>query len=150
MRHRSQHVHKTMCDLVTHTLTQGGWLATPAPYGATPVTVVEVEPQRAGTAIKSNTVAITIDAKTPELGAEMGYSTGEMKTTSWHLFVDVYGESDSICKALCDDIVTGLSDLYVPVADYTSHRGPPTPTTTTRLGAALVGQAGAVQSCRAR
>ena len=123
MRHLTRHAHQTLCATVKTALIATGWIptapVTTAIFGATPVTFMEIDPQTAGLKIALNTVAVTLGPRNATEEAELG----GLVSTSYILFVDVYGEAWSVTAALVDDIIEAIQYLRTPVLDYTSGTG---------------------------
>jgi len=122
MRHRTRHIHKTLCDVVLAGLTKDGWITDPLGlaginYGATAVTFMEIQPEEAGLEIQPNTVAVTLGNQAPMQEAELG---GGLYASEYVFYVDVYGESWSVTASLCDDIRTYVEPLRMQANDYTT------------------------------
>lgn len=116
LRHQTRHVHKTICEHVRTSLDTLGWFDNP-PFGATPVTFMEIQPEENGMAPEPNTVAVTLGDETPIIEAEMGAGLVEQTVD---LFIDVYGEDLSTSVALSSDVRDALTWLETPLLDYTS------------------------------
>ena len=117
LRFPSRHLHKTLCDHVSTQLVALGWVNDPVNFGGDPVIVVEQAPGRAGVPITAPTVGISLGEATPVVEAEMGAG---LVTSTHELFIDVYGPDWSTTTAIIDDVVAMLTDLRMPVTDYTS------------------------------
>lgn len=117
MRHRQRHVHKTILEHLRTALDDGDWLGDQVPYGATPVTLIDYEPQQAGVTPAPNTVAVSIGDQGDDEPEEMG---GGLLSCDYALFVDIYGENEPIGVAIADDIKAALSGQIITLRDYTS------------------------------
>jgi hypothetical protein len=114
MRFVTRHTHQTLVDHVTAALTTDGWVTGTINFGARPVTIQSIAPKLPH-AVSPNTVAISLDHAGPEQEAEVG---GGLRSRSWNLFVDVFGEDWSTTAAIADDVFRALSGLRLPVHDY--------------------------------
>lgn len=130
IRGQERMVYQTTFDLLQAQLTALGWLATDVdtlPFGATTlVTLLETAPDPKLSAIKPNTVAFS-EGKTPDdAEGELGAAYGGLWEATHTFFIDVYGESSGIAKAITSDIravLTGRlpgTNRYVPMNDYSA------------------------------
>jgi hypothetical protein len=101
-RHPSRHVHATAYNLVKTYLTSNGWVNSPVNFNATPVTIIDYQPDERGVQIAPNTVAISMGDVADDVLEELG---GGSYTRSYPIFADIYGELQSISEALGDDIL---------------------------------------------
>lgn len=118
LRFRARHVHKTVADYVEAQLTSLGWVTTPVNFGTTPMTFLEFQPDLAGLTIAPNTVAITLGDEPAADDEELGDG---LRVIRFPVFVDVYGENQSIASSIASDVKRLLEDAYMPVLDFTSQ-----------------------------
>ena len=116
MRHRQRHLHRTIFTTVRDALDDAGWITAPVNFGTTPVTVIDYEPQQIGETPAYNTVAVSIGDQT----ADEEYELGGLMETSYAVFVDIYPTQESIGVAIAEDVKDVLTDLLIPLKDYTS------------------------------
>lgn len=134
LRSQERMVHQSVADLLETQLTLLGWTATDVdtlPFGATvPVTLVDQVPTD-GTAIAPNTVSLTEGAVPDDVEGELGCAAGGLWSASHTFFVDVYGESSGVAKALTSDlraVFTGRlpgTSRTLALTDYS--QSPPAP-----------------------
>lgn len=135
LRFRTRHVHQTVCDYVKAQMVALGWgdtglpLADPinsaVPFGAKPLSYMEVQPDEEGVPITPNLLAITLgDAGEDDL-QQLGGGYYELPMP---VFFDVYGESQGIAQSIASDVKDVVNyQLSIPVVDYTSSQlGAPT------------------------
>ena len=126
IRSQERMVYQTVMDHLQTQLTALGWLGTDPnalPFGATvPLTWLEATPDPKLTAMAPNTVAFSEGDLPDDTEAELGASLGGLWTVNHTFFVDIYGESQGIAKALTADIrgiLNGrLANRYQPMMDY--------------------------------
>lgn len=118
MRHRQRHVHKTILEYLRAQLDDGDWFGDPAPYGATPVTLIDYEPQEAGHTPELNTVAVSMGYQGEDLPEEMG---GGLHRCEYAVFFDVYGESEPIAVSIADDIKQAINGNIISLLNYTTE-----------------------------
>lgn len=124
MRFRPRHVHQTVVEALTVELTARGWVNSPVNFGAVPITIVDYQPIEAGENIAVNTVAISMGDETATDPFELGAGLREV---SWPVFVDVYPTSESLGLSVADDVKSYLTDLQLPLRDFTTNsNGTPT------------------------
>lgn len=128
LRFRTRHVHQTVTDYVKTAMQALGWgdAALPAndplnaaiPFGTTPVTWMDIQPDEEGVPIVPNTVAITLgDAGVDDL-QQLGGGYYELELP---VFFDVYGENQGIAQSIASDVKDVVNyQLSIPVKDYTS------------------------------
>lgn len=135
IRGQERMVTQTARDYLVAQLTILGWFGAVGtlPFGAqTPLTVTEEMPKVDGT-IADNTVAITEGPVNDDQPGELGASGGGLWLTKYTLFVDVFGESLGIARAIASDVravMTGKlagTNRYQLLTDYS--QSPATPTT---------------------
>lgn len=118
LRFRSRHVHHTLALHLEAELTRLGWAGAGAiNFGTVAATFVEIQPDEAGDKILPNTIAITLGDEPAADDEEMGDGS---RVIAYPLFVDVYGENQSIAVSIASDVKHLLEDLYLPVLDYTT------------------------------
>lgn len=117
MRHRQRHLHKTIVEHLRGELTDLGWFD--GLFGAPGITLIDYEPIAAGTTPAVNTVAVSIGDQFEDKADELG---GGVMSCTYVLFVDVYGgpKNESVSVALADDIKDALTDVIVPLLDFTT------------------------------
>lgn len=117
MRHRQRHLHKTVVEHVRAALDDLSWFHNPAPFGTTPVTLMEYEPQQAGETPKHNTVSVSIGDEGEDEVYELG---GGMHSCRYVVFVDVYGTNEPIGVAISGDVKDALTEQVIPLRDFTT------------------------------
>lgn len=117
IRHKQRHIHASLVTFITAGLQADGWLDANAPFGATPVTIVDYQPEERGTAIAPNTVAISMGDQGTDDEWELGGRYGGLLSVEIPLFVDVYGERAAISLAIASDIKDRLRWAVLPVFD---------------------------------
>lgn len=116
MRHRARHLHRTILNYVREELELLSWITEDrAPFGATPVTLIDYEPVEAGKTPAYNTVAVSLGDQTAEEEEELG----GMTSVAWAVFVDIYPDSEPIGIAIAEDIRDCLNNLVIPLLDFT-------------------------------
>ena len=115
MRHLMRHTQQTIADHVVAALVAAGWTGDPAVFGATPVTIREVQ-RDAITDIVPNTVSILLEAEGEHLEQEMG---GILTAVEYELSVDVYGERVAIAQMICSDVKDALRNTVLELMDHT-------------------------------
>jgi hypothetical protein len=117
MRHRQRHLHKTIVEYLRGVLDDDGWITAPVNFSTTPVTLMEYEPQQAGETPPFNAVSVSIGDQGEDTDQELG---GGLTRIEYVLFVDIYGESESIGIAIAEDVKAALTNRLIPLRDYTS------------------------------
>jgi hypothetical protein len=122
MRFRQRHVHATIVKHISKGLGDFGWYGTlipqvPVNFGASPVVIMDYEPQQAGETPAPNTVAISIDHQ----GKNEAFELGGLQECEYTVFIDIYGENESIGISIADDVKDLISDESMPVLDFTSN-----------------------------
>ncbi len=124
LQHSSRHLARTVTEHIRGRLATLGWLAAPAPLGATPFTVEtrrlrESEVQ----AITSNTLGIFFGEESDDEPFELGGGNMRMETT---FYCDIIAEKQGIGLAVASDIkdlltgrVPGLARM-ITLRDYTT------------------------------
>jgi hypothetical protein len=128
LRFRYRHVHQTVCDYLKSQMMLLNWgdaslpSTDPAnanvPFGAAPLTYMEIQPDEEGQPVAVNTVAITLGDGGTDLLDQMG---GGFYDLDIPVYFDVYGENQGITVSIACDIKDIVS--YEPtiwVNDYTS------------------------------
>lgn len=121
MRHRTRHIHKTVVEHVRAVLDTNDWLESPpvnfAGLNTEPVTLIDYEPQYLGETPVYNTVAVSLGDE----GSDDDFQLGDWgKVVRIPLFVDVYPINEPIGIAIADDLKVGLTDLVLPIKDFTT------------------------------
>jgi len=118
LRHKQRLVHKQVVDLLRAGLTEMQWMAEPVIFAATPVTLVDFQPDERGKAIAANTVAVTMGDEMDDAGEELGSGFGGLQSVEIPLFVDIYGEHQSISTALGADVKALLKNITTPLLSW--------------------------------
>lgn len=128
MRHRSRHVLQSVVQHLKTQLTALNWNTTTG-FNEHPVNLVAYMVDEKDTSIPPNTVAVNFGDESDEVGEELGDG---LVSSTWVVFVDVYGENQAVALALADDIkdvfrgrINGLRP-YLQLTDFTAV--PPTVT----------------------
>ena len=103
-RFKLRNAHATIANFVTTELAALGWVTAPINFSATPVTVIDFQPDERGIEILKNTVAVSIGDVDDDTDEELGAATGGLWSLYVPTFVDVYMEKQSLSVAICDDI----------------------------------------------
>lgn len=128
LRGQERIVYRGIVDHVrTGLLASLGWAGTGSPlqrpYGAAyPLTFTELALDPKLTTLDPNTIGFSEGLTPDEVEEELGANWGGLVSTSHTLFVDVYGENQSIAKAITSDIRAILIgrlgfERYLPLLD---------------------------------
>lgn len=117
LRFRTRHVHKTLADYIEAQMSALGWVLPPTNFDTTPMTFIEFQPDEAGKSVKANTVAITLGDEPSAVDEELGDG---LRVIKYPVFVDIYGENQSIAASIASDVKRILEDVYMPVRDFTT------------------------------
>lgn len=118
-----RHVHQTVATFIEEQLDHLGWVNSPVNFGTQGFVFEEIEPEAAGEGdLAYNTVSITLGDTPAEEPEEIGAS---FYSVSIPVFVDVYAVEQSIAVSVCDDVRRVLTDMAIPLFDFTA--APPTP-----------------------
>lgn len=120
IRHKQRHIHGTIVNFVTDCLQRDGWTSDTPPFGATPVTILDYQPEEAGEPIAPNTVAITLGDQGTDDENELGGRYGGLLSVEIPLFIDVYGEKASIALAIASDLKDRIRWANLPLVDQTN------------------------------
>lgn len=116
-RFLSRHVAQTLADHLRARLHALGWVDPPVNFGAAPVRVVDAPP-RSGEPVEPTTVGVALGPRGALADEELGSG---LVSVVWPLALDVYAATESVCVALCDDLVDALDALDALVLrDYTT------------------------------
>jgi len=133
IRNQDRMVSQSVFDYVGAQLNGLGWNSTTPPFGATaPITLLEEQLDPKLAAMAPNTVAFSEGHQPDDTEGELGAAYGGLWTVRHTFFVDIYGESIGVAKALSSDvrgIFTGRlpgASRYLLMKDYSAQ--PPTPT----------------------
>lgn len=118
LRHKQRLVHRQIVNLLRLGLLEFGWVDEPVIFAATPVTLLDSQPDERGEPIAPNTVTVTMGDEQEDLGEELGYAYGGLESTEIPLFVDIYGERQGISIALGADIKLILKNRMLPLLDW--------------------------------
>jgi hypothetical protein len=132
IRSQDRMVYQSVVDLLRLQMTQLGWCSSTPPFGASvPITFLEETPDPKLGAMAPNTVALTEGVQPDDVEGELGASYGGLWVIRHTFFIDVYGESVGVAKALSSDlrgILTGRlpgTSRYLYLTDYSLN--PPSP-----------------------
>jgi hypothetical protein len=130
IRGQERMVYQAVHDYLHAQLDALGWFSATPPFNATsPVTLLEYIPDKTGPA-QPNTVAFTSGVEEDSDG-ELGNAGGGLHLTEYVFFIDIYGESQGVAKALASDVKAILSgrlpgsSRYHQLTDYS--QSPPAP-----------------------
>jgi len=118
IRHKQRLVHKQLVDVLQAGLAEMGWVNEPVLFAATPVTLVDYQPEERGKPIAPNTVAISMGDEQDDAGAELGSAMGGLQSVEIPLFVDIYGEQQAISIALGADVKYLLKNKVMPLLGW--------------------------------
>jgi len=127
LRHRPRHLHATLVDYLRQGLRELDWEGPNVPYGATPITIVDHQPDERGTPVLANTVAISMGDEQADVEMELGAATGGLHSVLVPLFVDVYGEQGAISVAIASDVKQLLRHANLRLRDWSKPDAPPAP-----------------------
>jgi hypothetical protein len=135
IRSQDRMVYQSVFAYVSAQLNILGWKSSTVadlPFGATvPITLLEEQLDPKLAAMAPNTVAMSEGAQPDDQEGELGASYGGLWIIRHTLFVDIYGESIGVAKALSSDLrgmFTGKlpgTSRYLPMTDYSLN--PPAP-----------------------
>lgn len=132
IRSQDRMVYQSVADLLTSQLDSLGWNDPEPPFGATvPITFMEEQAESKLAAIVPNTVAMSEGASPDDEEGELGAAYGGLWVIRHTFFIDIYGESIGIAKALASDlrgVLTGRlpgTSRYFLLTDYSLN--PPAP-----------------------
>lgn len=110
-----------------------GWFAVLGPYGSNgPLELKDYVPAK-HEELKPNTLALTAGVEMNDEEAEMGSASGGLHSSPTVYFIDVYGESVGVTRALTSDVKAILqgrlpgTNRYQQVLDYTQTPVVPAP-----------------------
>lgn len=125
VRNQDRMVYQCVADLLEAQLGVLGWNDATPPFGATvPITFLEETPDPKLTAMAPNTVAMSEGASPDDVEAELGAEYGGLWIIRHTFFVDIYGESIGVAKAIASDlrgVLTGRlpgTSRFLPLLDY--------------------------------
>jgi len=125
IRNQDRMVYQTVFNHISSQLNLLGWTSLTPPFGAqSAITLLEEAPDFKGSAIKPNTVAMSEGAQPDDVEGELGASYGGLWIIRHTFFIDVYGESTGVAKALSSDlrgVLTGRlpgTSRYILMTDY--------------------------------
>jgi hypothetical protein len=131
-------VYQTVYELMKTQLQALGWFDSEPPFGASvPATLLEEQLDPKLAAMAPNTVAMSEGMQPDDQEGELGASYGGLWIIRHTLFIDVYGESIGVAKALSSDlrgVLTGRlpgTSRYLPMTDYSLE--PPATCCTSRM-----------------
>lgn len=132
IRNQDRMVYQTVYNHMVTQLGILGWNSATPPFGAqSAITILEEAPDFKGGAIQPNTVAMSEGAQPDDEEGELGASYGGLWIIKHTFFIDIYGESTGVAKALSSDlrgVFTGRlpgTSRYIRMIDYSLN--PPAP-----------------------
>lgn len=120
MRFRQRHAHQSVVDYVTAVLTNTGWTSATPPLGAPEMTILDYEPQTAGSIVPAQSVCISLGDQDSRGTFDLGGGLFEVR---YPVFIDIYPSDESIGISIAEDIADALIEHYIPLYDYT-HDAP--------------------------
>jgi hypothetical protein len=117
LRHRSRHLRATLYNKTRADLDDLGWISAPVNFGATPITVIDYQPDERGEIVATNTVAVSIGDVTNDEDAELGAAVGGLRSAWYPVFIDVYMATQALTDAVCDDIRDIYDNDFFPLID---------------------------------
>jgi len=134
VRGQDRMVYQSIFAYVSAQLDTLGWNSDTPPFGASvPITLLEEQLDPKLGAMAPNTVAMSEGAQPDDIEGELGASYGGLWIIRHTLFIDVYGESIGVAKALSSDlrgVFTGRlpgTSRYLPMTDYSLNPPAPAP-----------------------
>lgn len=134
IRNQDRMVYQSVVDLLQWQLNALGWNSPQPPFGATvPITFIEETPDPKLGPMAPNTVAFSEGSSPDDAEGELGAAYGGLWIVRYTFFVDVYGESVGVAKALASDlrgVLTGRlpgTSRYTYLTDYTQNPPAPAP-----------------------
>jgi hypothetical protein len=128
IRSQDRMVYQSVFAYVSAQLDTLSWNSTTVadlPFGATvPITLLEEQLDPKLAAMAPNTVAMSEGRQPDDVEGELGAACGGLWIIHHTLFIDVYGESIGVAKALSSDlrgILTGRlpgTSRYLPLTDF--------------------------------
>ncbi len=110
-----------------------GWFDVAGPYGSEgPLTLLDYVPAR-HEELKANTLALTEGPQLTDEEGELGAAHGGLWTSPTVFFIDLYGESLGVTKALASDVKAILcgrlpgTNRYQQIKDHTQPGAPYAP-----------------------
>lgn len=104
IRGQERMVSQTVGEYLFTQLDALGWFAQDAPFGATgPLHLIDYVPA-AHQELQPNTLGFTAGPELPDDEGELGASWGGLWLVNHVFFVDLYGESQGIARALASDV----------------------------------------------
>ncbi len=101
MRFRQRHVQQTVVDYVIFEMTALGWVGPSVPFGGTPLSFIEADPEDALAGLVGNTLAISMGDEDEDVIEEMG---GGFYSVQTPLFLDVFAEKHAIAVSIASDV----------------------------------------------
>lgn len=131
IRFRSRFLHATfVADVRTH-LAALGWASAPVNFGATPITVIDYQPDERAEKVAINTVSVSLADYTNDSDEELGARGGGLRSAPYSVFVDVYMAEQALSLAICDDVRDIYTDRFVTLINQIT--GQPVPDTTIEI-----------------
>lgn len=110
IRHASRHVQESVSSMLVNFLAEYDWTGDTPPYGAKPFTVQLRQPEGSDLqAVEANTVFIGFGDETSARDRQLG---GGLLEREFVLFVDIFGEKQTIALACASDIKDRLEGLF--------------------------------------
>lgn len=133
IRGQERLAYKTLGEYLLVQLNVLGWFNTAAPYGAVgPLSLLEYVPAR-HEELQDNTLALTEGPQLKDEEGEMGAATGGLWSSPTIYFIDLFGESLGVTRALASDVKAILqgrlpgTNRYQPIKDHTQPGAPLAP-----------------------
>jgi hypothetical protein len=128
IRGQDRMVYDSVCALLKASLSTLGWDSSTPPFGATvPIVFLEEAPDPKFSAMAPNTIAFSEGASPDDEEGELGASYGGLWIIRHTFFIDVYGESVGVAKAIASDlrgVLTGRlpgTSRYSMVTDFSQN-----------------------------
>lgn len=126
IRGQERLVYQTLGWYLLEQLDALHWFDVQAPFNATgPLTLLDYVPAKHAE-LQPNTLALTQGPELTDEDGEIGNASGGLFITPMVFFVDIYGESQGIAKALSSDVKAILkgrlpgTKRFMPLIDYTT------------------------------
>lgn len=110
IRHASRHVQESISSMLVKFLAEYGWTGESPPYGAKPFTVQLRQPEPSDLqAVEANTIFIGFGDESSARDRQLG---GGLLLREFVVFVDVFGEKQSIALSCASDVKDRLEGLF--------------------------------------
>lgn len=115
IRFRSRHLLATIYNHYSAAMSERGWITPPINFGATPLTLLDYQPDERTEPIKKNTAIVTLGDFTADADEEMGTRGGGLRSALYPVFIDVFMEEQALSLAICDEIRDIYTDQWIPL-----------------------------------